>query len=427
MFSLPRARGPYQSDSRRVIYNNGDGKSKPMFLLGLLLLAVLMTVSNIRGAVDLLPNSYHEEEAHYHIPPSKLQSPTTSRKDFAIQTRQSSSGGGVGTSSSRSSNKPLLLEQVPSSNNTVVSIISMGKLVDRFALEKCIRSIRVRYIMVFTDDIGYRPYRISMVRDKMTKIIKGRDEDLQPMQDVIVQTKDVKGNVKEVKQQEPKLYAQSTMVFKRFKTHHAKYIAADEALAATTRFVLYVDVDNIISHPLDGLFHDYTTMVQDEHRQWATNLTATKQNPDFSFISMFRDKHLKSKMHSGIIIFDLLHQDGCTDAWRTEMDEFYHVSDQTMLLNVIGNYSAYHCKTFALPHEHFNFASKRVLEERKIRSLPTFVHITDFRVKRIDNATLHQDFLRFILDLKNGETLMTGTTWEQAIAPGASRAAQPPA
>jgi len=103
------------------------------------------------------------------------------------------------------------------------------------------------------------------------------------------------------------------------------------------------------------------------------------------------------------------------------MDEFYHGRDQTILLNVIGNYSAYKCKTFALPQQHFNFANKRLMEERKPQKIPTFVHITEFRVRRINDPILHQDFLRFVLDLKDKEAKVGDMSWEQLVSPTAIR------
>jgi hypothetical protein len=227
-------------------------------------------------------------------------------------------------------------------------------------------------------------------------------------------------------QRQPKKYAQKAIVFKRFKTHHAKYIAADSDLASSTRFVLYVDVDNIIGKPLDKFFLDYSTMVANEYDQWVQHVidNDTDDNPrslEFGFFSMFRDTHLKGKMHSGIILHDLKFDKKCTSAWRKEMDEFYHGRDQTILLNVIGNYTQYQCKTFALPSDHFMFANKRLLEERKPQKLPTFIHITEFRVKRINDPALHQEFVRFVLQVKDDEVMADGIRWNQVLSPSVSR------
>jgi hypothetical protein len=84
------------------------------------------------------------------------------------------------------------------------------------------------------------------------------------------------------------------MIFKRFKTHHAKYISEDPALAdSSIRYVLYVDVDNIIGAPLSVFFQDYVRTATDEVEQISKN----NSDHDFSFVSMFRDKHLRGMMH----------------------------------------------------------------------------------------------------------------------------------
>lgn len=431
---MPRPRGPYRAENgRRGFHGSGTQQNRPLFLLTLLLVAVMMTVSNIHGVVDMMPNTsnHHEDQHHVEkiVKATNLLSPSTSKRNFAIH--DSTMGDSANDKLQKAilpvSSNHSLLQQLPNSDNTIVTIISMGKLVDRFSLEKCIRSVRVRgqfkgYILVYTDEKGYTAYRQSMRWDPKTKIVKGWQEDMQPMENVTIVGNDGTSQI----QQRPIQYAQHTMIFRRFKTHHRKYVAADPDLARNTRFILYVDVDNIIANSLDILFHDYTTMIQIEYSDWVNNLTQTTNNKishDFSFISMFRDKHLKSKMHGGIMLFDLMHEEGCTSAWRKEMDELWHVSDQTMMLNVIANYSAYHCKVFALPQQHFNFANKRTMEHRNPNNLPTLVHITDFRIKRMNNDTLLQEFFRFVLDVKEGETLTEGTSWEQAIAPGASRGA----
>jgi hypothetical protein len=392
-----------------------------------------MSVSNIRGVLDFSPDSGHGSKQHHveNIMRNHplLISPSTSKKYFEIpdQTNTDSSTSSAFVTAGFPTTH--LLQEVPNNNNTVVTIISMGRLVDRFNLERCIRSLRVRgkftgYVLVFTDDIGHRTYQHSMSWDLKTKVIRGWEEDMQPMENVTVIVTMENGKQRIETRRKEKVYAQDTMVFKRFKTLHSKYITADPDFASSNiRYVLYVDVDNIIGNSLQGFFRDYVDMIQKEFELWQVNLTIHNQRDNVGFISMFRDRHLKDKMHSGIVLFDLMFEDRCTNAWRKEMDQFHHVSDQVMLLNVIGNYTAYQCRTFALPYrKHFNFASKRIMEERKAKNLPTFVHITEFRVRRLNNPTLHQDFLRFVLDLKENETMGDYTTWEYAISPTASRA-----
>jgi hypothetical protein len=402
-----------------------------------------MTVSNIEGTIDLLPDLRGRTVQRYDVEnvideQLPLLSPAASQTYFAV--RQSEFTNDQIPPSSTKTHYPIpsavseileIFKVVPSSNNTVISIISMGRLVEKFLLERCIRSIRVRgafdgHILVFTDQNGVQAYRHSLAWDPRTKIVLGWKQDMLPMKNVSIRlpVTDIDGT-KEPEMmlvEEPIRYAQKTMVFKRFKTHHAKYIAADPDFASgCIRYVLYVDVDIVITKSLSKFFEDYVDMVMYEHNQRDLNYQAQIQPIDFDFFSLFVDRHLKSKMHTGIILSDLKFQNRCVDSWRKEMDEFYHKSDQTMLLNVIGNYSSYRCKAFALPQQHFNFANNRIVAEREPSSLPTFVHITDFRTRRLKNSTLLLSFLRFILNFKEREEMVAGVGWEQVISPTATR------
>ncbi|MGK3753120.1 MAG: hypothetical protein ACI8RD_005427 [Bacillariaceae sp.] len=180
--------------------------------------------------------------------------------------------------------------------SAVISLVSMGKITDTFIVERCIRSIRRRglflgTILLFTDNIGYQRYQRSILPwDNRTRIIEGRNEDFHPIEEIEEE------NEKNVTTSSvrPKKYAQETMIFKRFKTHHAKYISEDPALAdSSIRYVLYVDVDNIIGAPLSVFFQDYVRTATDEVEQISKN----NSDHDFSFVSMFRDKHLRGMMH----------------------------------------------------------------------------------------------------------------------------------
>jgi len=176
---------------------------------------------------------------------------------------------------------------IPDNNNTVISLISFGNLIESYQVERCILTIRKRglfdgIILLFTDDAGKQRYRKSILSwDNQTKIIIPHVEDLQPME-----------KIEKVNELRPKKYAQKTMIFKRFKTLHSKYIAEDSAMDSNIRYVLYIDVDNIIGSALSTFFKDYTKTVINE-------IEAPKNNTikGFSFISMFRDKHLRGKMH----------------------------------------------------------------------------------------------------------------------------------
>jgi len=323
----------------------------------------------------------------------------------------------------------------------VVSLISMGRLRDTFLVEKCIRSIRRKglfsgTILVFTDETGYERYQKSVLPwDNRTKIIRGRDEDLHP---------------KASSKGTPIKYAQETMIFKRFKTHHSKYIAEDPTLAASTRYVLYIDVDNIVGDKLDSFLKAYSKDITnkyqqafDKHQMWKQNITATRDDvrslggitdhDGFGFIAMFRDKHLRGKMHSGIILYDLEFEDKCVNAWRNEMDTSIDSSDQTLFRQVLEKFDRYQCTVFSLPGHYMTFANRKLMTsamqaQRNIRKkktppkFPTFVHVTNFRVRQLSNATIHDDFVRYILQLKDNETLTEDIMWEDAV-PSDSRLA----
>ena len=218
-----------------------------------------------------------------------------------------------GTSSSTNFTLPRLLSTIPNDNNTAITLVAMGGLVETYMAERCIRSIRQRGlffgpIMLFTDSDGYKQYQETIpFMDNRTTIINSREEDLYPREE----TKEGQG-----KNQTPPLkkYAQRSMVFKRFKTHHSKYIEADPNLKDSIRFVMYVDVDNIIGSPMEIFFQEYAKMVADKypvavdfHRNFTltggnnteqlTPKTDNSTQNDFGFMSMFRDRHLKGKMH----------------------------------------------------------------------------------------------------------------------------------
>ena len=206
------------------------------------------------------------------------------------------------------------LSVIPNDNNTVITLISMGRLVDTYLVERCIRSIRLRgqfagIIMVFTDSIGYKRYQDTIPYwDNQTIIIEGRDEDMHPREENTLKP--------ESNHTEPQLkkYRQHTMVFKRFKTHHHKYIVQYPDLSESIRYVMYADVDNIIGNRLDKFFEEYAKVVAveyqraiDFHRNATSttdkgvNESASNSNTSddigFGFISIFRDRHLRRKMH----------------------------------------------------------------------------------------------------------------------------------
>lgn len=115
------------------------------------------------------------------------------------------------------------------------------------------------------------------------------------------------------------------------------------------------------------------------------------------------------------------------------MDTYWDSSDQTMFLRVLADYERYRCTVFDLPLDHMNFANKRIMkgsmEERqgnrpkryKPLQFPTFIHVTKFRVKKLNNTTIHNEFVRHLLHLKGNESMTDTISWEDVVSPSASR------
>ena len=114
------------------------------------------------------------------------------------------------------------------------------------------------------------------------------------------------------------------------------------------------------------------------------------------------------------------------------MDTFFHSSDQTMFLRVLDNYNRYQCTAFTLPDKYMSFANKRLMTSgmearqkprtrRKRLNLPTLIHVTSYRVRRLNNATIHDDFVRYVLDLKDNEKITDDIRWEDVVPHNAKR------
>ena len=302
-----------------------------IFFVFLFLLSVRMSVSNIRQAVELLPDSNTYDR--YLTPLATF--PISDRPNELPSSNISGSTKDSLSAQASNLSLPPLLSVIPNANNTAISLVSMGNLVGTFLVERCIRSIRRRgkftgVIMVFTDSVGYKQYQETIPSwDDRTVIIQGREEDMHPREensDRVVRLNQLVG--KNHTEPQLKIYKQDTMVFKRFKTHHSKYIADNPALSDSIRYVMYLDIDNIIGSKLDTFFEGYTKMVIDQYQQATdSHRNATSAGRDgivkladesnasgddgFGFVSMFRDKHLKSKLHryvryTAFMLFSLL-------------------------------------------------------------------------------------------------------------------------
>lgn len=99
--------------------------------------------------------------------------------------------------------------------------------------------------------------------------------------------------------------------------------------------------------------------------------------------------------------------------------EFRTDSDQKLLGAVVDkHYDQYYCRVYELQHSrpmesHFDFVGPPMFQQW---SFPTFVHITNTRLKRVSNAN-YEKFIRYALALQPNETLVGTTTWEDLIHP----------
>jgi hypothetical protein len=131
-------------------------------------------------------------------------------------------------------------------------------------------------------------------------------------------------------------------------------------------------------------------------------------------------------VHSGIIVFDLAFEKRCVDAWMNENDTFSHLIDEVMFLRVLENYTRYQCTKFELSRQYMSFPTKGMMtdamkerqgEKKKRVEFHTFIRVTKFRVKKLKNATIHNEFLRHLLELKGNEMITDTITWEDVVSP----------
>lgn len=130
-------------------------------------------------------------------------------------------------------------------------------------------------------------------------------------------------------------------------------------------------------------------------------------------------------------MYDLAYEKLCLDGWRNEIDtDSKGMMDQLAFARVLRDYNQYRCKNFQMSQQFMTFATKslmrRAMNERhglvydakKNFTYPTFIHITKTRVKMVNNATLHDELVRHLLDLKDNETeMMTGTiSWNDTVS-----------
>lgn len=297
----------------------------------------------------------------------------------------------------------------PHSNNTVICLVAMDNARKTYLTERCVRSIRSRgnftgYILVFTDVKGFAHYGYTLSWDAKVIVIQGRAEDLKP---------------RRVEDGKPIEYTKHTMVFRRFKTLPFKYIDADPRFPPTISYVLYLDVDNVVSNPLGIFFQDYYEKIRNDLLQ----IGMTKSLSNHSYISFWVDPvEERDHLQGGQFMVERTHGQGCLDAWKHQMDTVPSDRDQPLLMNVAKNVNQYGCIVSLLPDEprekHFNMLEPKIIVS-PADQYPTIVHISGLRT-RIFSEVDQRYFLRKALLLENGvnNTNMIGDiTWEDVIDP----------
>jgi hypothetical protein len=328
------------------------------------------------------------------------------------------------------------LIEPPNHNNTIISMISMGRGPDTFLVERCIRSIRksggfTGYIMVYTVPKGWTRYHQTLLSwDSKVILMLGRDEDLEPT--TIDGTKIP--------------YRQKKMAFKRFKTLLIDYLAYDPRVDADKtiiQHILYLDIDNVIANTLDPFFEDYYALLlqgmmkedyydashsqQRENNDRSDDDTSNKSlqhTPPTSFVYVYSD-YGKPVWHTGIMMYHRHYAVGCLEAWRRVIDtKWKQVSDQKLLLivfqqsknnvtNSSNNNKKINCKPMRLPGGHFTFAKHGDLKKSKNPS--TIIHITDSTRAKMFPQDLMDAFLKRVLQLQPNETMVGNITWDEVL------------
>jgi hypothetical protein len=287
----------------------------------------------------------------------------------------------------------------PTGKNTLITMISMFKSPKKTLLvERCIRSIRksgrfTGYIMVLTDPRGFKRYNYTMSWDPKTIVMSGLQEDLKPINATIVQRKN--------------------MIAKRFKTLAVKYLEFDKRLAARTRYILYMDIDNVVANRLQPFFDDYYSLLLMRHQNSHGNLT------DSSYFFAYRDPGYQknTSWHGGLAMHHREHSIRCLDGWRREMDRQRFGYDQVLLLRVLNNFPRHNCVLHSLPDGHFELASRRNMRPKPPINMTTIVHITNTgRAKTIPH-NLQARFVRRALKLlQDNETMVGNITWNEVLS-----------
>jgi hypothetical protein len=351
----------------------------------------------------------------------------------------------VGNSSKTASHDVSVL---PTCFNTVIGVIAMGDTAQSNIGERFIASVRNGgefdgYILLLTDAAGFAKYNATFseqggpneyfkdaIVNHKTIVVPVWSEDLFPI------------NNRTGKQ----LAFNGHMRYKRLKTVFDKYVEAyvdsrlsshqakEQEGAEKIRFILYLDVDNVVANPLDTLFWDYHKTISSKYTAIAEIITHNasiqwEDDPpskqDFSFFSMWKEvtkvvdgSVQEWRWQGGQILQDRLFSKGCADAWRHQFDTHpTRKMDQGLLNNiVVRNFDEHRCKILELPTEHGTSDGKPIrkhydkLEDYTLslpeRNLPTVIHITSRRTHEF-TVKEQQELLRKALRIDQRQSPST--------------------
>jgi hypothetical protein len=280
-------------------------------------------------------------------------------------------------------------------DNTVVTLISTGYAHKTFVLERCVRSLRTSGhfagpILVLTDQNGVKRYRSTLLRhDPNIILVTPKDRDMTPRSSSSSSSTKNGGNRNGNGNGEVIRYAQTRMIYKRFKTLLPEYLD-DHPSLLRHRYILYMDIDNVVADKIEHLLESFETAWEN-----ITSISkSSSSSSSSSFVAQFQDPGQHDPVwHTGVILMDRYRSRHCLRLWRHTMDTRPDIPlDQQLwlkTLNESSSSSTSSCTVVPLPVRHnFAFPDQQLLEWRNRghegNRYPVFVHITNTRrVSRI--------------------------------------------
>lgn len=358
-------------------------------------------------------------------------------------------------SSSTISTQLIDMTALPTENNTVIAAIATGDTAQSSIADRFIASIRRRgkfdgFVLLLTDAAGLDKYKKVLTETT-------NRHSMQMFKEAIIHDKTIIAPVWEedmnpVNGKNLPIQYNGHMKSKRLKTVFDKYVDAyvDKRLqeenrqhndAEKMRFILYLDVDNVIANPLDALFQDYSTTVgkkfhaiENNIKTQFTNGSNSSHVQPFSFFSMWKETTKEEhgvatafRWQGGQILQDRLFAKGCADAWRQQFDTHpKRRMDQGLFNNiVVKKVDEFRCIVLELPTGHKDMGGKATrshydklnedILSKPVDDLPTVIHITSRRTHQLD-VTEQKAFLRKALGVDDGKDNQEALDWDKIIS-----------